>query len=220
MSFWDFISRGKKELAYGSLWSYSPWGSSPLEGQSRDYRYFLKNEQSVEYRGMTMFMSEVVARSILESKASLPFMPLFQSNPVLIPVTRSSLLQPNSLWVGLRIATEMQRVGLGCAVSQSLVRTYAVGRKASAQEHYDSQRVEQRLLHDPRSILLVDDFVTRGATMIASALRLWEAYPRADIAGFAAIRTVSDSRHFKRILDPVLDKITLYPSGKCHRNPD
>ncbi len=165
-------------------------------------------------------MSEVVAQSIIESKAVLPFMSLFKNDPVLVPVTRSSLLQPNSLWVGLKVATAMQSVGLGSAVSPLLVREYAVGTMASAQEHYASQRVEQKLLTDPEHILLIDDFVTRGATMMASALRLWETYPKADIAGFAPIRTVSNSGHFKKIFDPVLDAITLYPSGRCHRAPD
>lgn len=164
-----------------------------------------------------MFMSEVVPQAILESKATLPFMPLFEGNPVLVPVTRSSLFQPNSLWVGLKVATAMHKVGLGSSVSTSLVRTHAVGTKASAEEHYDSQKVEQKLLTDPENILLVDDFVTRGATMIASALKLWESYPKANIAGFAPIRTVSHSPDFKKIDDPILSTITLYRSGKCHR---
>ena len=219
MKFWDLLKEGKVELAYGALWSYSPRGASEAERRSRDYRFWLKNEQTVNYGGKTMFMSEVVAQAILESKATLPFMSLFENNPVLVPVTRSSLLQPNSLWVGLKVATAMRKVGLGSTVSPSLVRTSAVGTKASAEEHYDSQKVEQKLLVDPEHILLVDDFVTRGATMIASALRLRESYPNADVAGFAAIRTVSPSADFKRIDDPVFDTITLYPSGKCHRSP-
>ncbi|MDE1854313.1 MAG: phosphoribosyltransferase [Thaumarchaeota archaeon] len=168
MKFWDFLAKGKIELAYGALWSYSPWGTSPTERRSRDYRYYLKNEQTVKYGDKEMFMSEVVGQAILESKATLPFMGLFGDNPVLVPVTRSSLFQPNSLWVGLKVATAMRKVGLGTSVSTSLVRTRAVGTKASAEEHYDSQRVEQKLLTDPENILLVDDIVTRGATMIAS----------------------------------------------------
>ena len=220
MKFWDFLSGGRKELTYGALWSYSPWGSSEPARASRDYRYYLKQEQSVSYRGKTMFMSEVVARSISESRSSLPFMSLFESDPVLVPVARSSLLQPGSLWVGLKVADEMRKAGLGSAVSPSLVRTYAIGKKASAEEHYNSQKVEQKLLTEPEHILLVDDFVTRGATMIASALRLWDAYPTADIAGFAPIRTITDPSHFKRVFDPVLGTITLYRSGRCHRDPD
>ena len=220
MNFWDSLSGGRKELAYGALWSYSPWGTSQLAKLSRDYRYYLKQEQSVSYKGRTMFMSEVVAQAILESGSSLPFMSLFGNNPVLVPVPRSSMPWPNSLWVGLKVANEMRKVGLGSGVSPSLVRTYAVGKKASAEEHYDSQRVEQKLLTEPEHIVLVDDFVTRGATMMASALRLWDAYPKADITGFASMRTITDSSHFKRVFEPVLDTITLYPSGKCHRNPD
>lgn len=220
MNFRDLLKDGKVELTYGALWSYSPRGPSQAERRSRDYRYYLKQEQTVKYGDKTMFMSEVVPQAILEQKESLPFMPLFEDDPILVPVTRSSLLQPNSLWVGLKVATAMQKAGLGSTVSQSLVRTYAVGNKASAEEHYNSQKVEQKLLTEPEHILLVDDFITRGATMIASALKLREAYPNASIEGFAPIRTVSDSSNFKKIEDPVYDTITLHTSGKCHRNPD
>lgn len=220
MKFWDFLKEGTVGLEYGALWSYSPWGTSTQEMRSKDYRHYLKNDWPVDYAGKQVLMSEVVAQTIVESKTRLPFMSLFENNPVLVPVTRSSLLKPDSLWVPHRLAMALHRRGLGSAVSPSLVRTYPVGYKATAEEHYDSQKVEQKLLTDPERILLIDDFVTRGATLIASALRLWETYPKVHIAGFAAIRTVTNSSNFKRIDDPAFNAITLYQSGRTHREPD
>lgn len=215
----DFVTSGIFQLDYGALWSYSPYGNSPEELLSKSYRYAVKNDEVATLSGKELPMSEVIAQTILESKTTLIFKSLFEGNPVLVPVTRSSLMKPNMIWVPHRIASALQRRGLG-SVSLSLTRTYPVGYKASAAEHHDSQKVVQELLREPESIVLVDDFVTRGATLVGSALRLREAYPNVRIAAFAAIRTETLSKNFKRINDPVFDKITLYPSGKTHREPD
>ena len=216
----DFVTSGAFQLDYGALWSYSPYGESQEELLSKSYRYAVKNDEVVSLSGKELPMSEVIAQTIHESKTTLVFKSLFEGNPVLVPVTRSSLMKPNMIWVPHRIAVALKSRGLGSAVSLSLTRTYAVGYKASAAEHHDSQKVVQELLKAPDSIVLVDDFVTRGATLVGSALRLREAYPDARIAGFAAIRTETLSKNFKKISDPVFDKITLYPSGKTHREPD
>jgi hypothetical protein len=215
----DFVTAENFQLDYGALWSYSPYGNSQEELLSKSYRYAVKNDEVVSLSGKELPMSEVIAQTIHESKSTLVFKSLFEGNPVLVPVTRSSLMKPNMIWVPHRIAVALQNRGLG-SVSLSLTRTYPVGHKTSAAEHHDSQKVVQGLLREPESIVLVDDFVTRGATLVGSALILRETYPNARIAGFAAIRTETLSKNFKRINDPVFNKITLYPSGKTHREPD
>jgi len=58
-------------------------------------------------------------------------------------------------------------------------------------------------------IVLVDDVITRGATMLGAASRLAEVYPEAEIRCFAMIRTMSRSETFVRILDPCLGHIRL-----------
>jgi hypothetical protein len=40
-------------------------------------------------------------------------------------------------------------------------------------------------------VVVVDDVVTRGATMLGAIARLREALPRADVRGFALLRTMS-----------------------------
>ena len=78
----------------------------------------------------------------------------------------------------------------------------------------------QKLISDPESILIVDDVVTTGATLVGSAKRLADAFPKAKITAFAAIRTVTMPEKFRRINDPVFSQIILYSSGKTHRDPD
>jgi hypothetical protein len=216
----DLVTRNNFNLDYGALWSYSPYGKSKEELLSKSYRYAVKNDETVTVSGKEVPMSEVVAQSIRESLITLPFRKLFEEKPILVPVTRSSLMKPDTLWVPHKIALALRKVGLGSMVSLSLTRRYAVGYKATAKEHHDSQGVIQGLLDEPEAIVLIDDFVTRGATLVGSAQRLCEAYPNARIAAFAAIRTVTLSENFKKIDDPVYDKITLYASGKTHRDPN
>lgn len=66
--------------------------------------------------------------------------------------------------------------------------------------------------------MIVDDVVTRGATLLGAASRLSEAYPQASIRAFAAMRTVSNPDEFREIRDPVMGKI-VYRSGEAYRHP-
>jgi adenine/guanine phosphoribosyltransferase-like PRPP-binding protein len=56
------------------------------------------------------------------------------------------------------------------------------------------------------NVILVDDVVTRGRTLLAAALRLREALPRADVRGFALVRTMGYS--------PVPDQLLMPCTGK------
>jgi adenine/guanine phosphoribosyltransferase-like PRPP-binding protein len=68
-------------------------------------------------------------------------------------------------------------------------------------------------------VLLVDDVVTRGATLMAAAMRILQAFPRARVRAFAVVRTFSDPGEFDRIESPSAGTIHLYASGKTHRTP-
>jgi phosphoribosylpyrophosphate synthetase len=46
----------------------------------------------------------------------------------------------------------------------------------------------QKVLSEPSNILLVDDIITRGATLLGAASRLAEAFPKAEIRAFAVMR--------------------------------
>ena len=172
-------------------------------------------------------MIDYLAKRVKDSLDALPFKSFFKSNPALVPIPSSSLKNPYSLWVPMKIATALKGLGLGSVVSPCLQRKYAVPKAATSKSEdrpsvealYDSLEV-QKLIADPESVVLIDDVTTKGSAMISSALRMTEAFPKAKITGFAAVRTVTVPNNFKAIELPVLDRIILYPSGKTHRFPD
>jgi phosphoribosylpyrophosphate synthetase len=221
----DFVR--KYTLNYGALFAYSPYGTTADERLSRSYRTAVKGDESILIEGNEVPMSKVVAMTVLEMRKSLPFGRIFDDNPVLVPATSTSLMKPDSLWVPLRIANALQEFGLGSQVSTCLRRTHPLpkaatsssGNRPSAAEQYASQEV-QKLIDEPKSIVIVDDVVTTGATLVGSAKLLAEVFPQTKISAFASLRTVTRPINFRGIEHPVFDEITLYPSGKTHRNPD
>jgi hypoxanthine phosphoribosyltransferase len=52
------------------------------------------------------------------------------------------------------------------------------------------------------TILLIDDVITKGRTLAAAAIRLQEAFPKADIRAFALIRTMGFVLDIPRLLEP------------------
>lgn len=217
---------GITSLRYGALLSYSPHGISKDEVLSRSYRTAIKNDEPIKSAGIDIPMSRYIAEYIQREIGTLPFRSLFNGDPTLVPIRSSTMLQPNSLDMPLRMATELHRVGLGKAVGMALRRVQALpksatsrsGQRSTAAQHFASQRV-QKLIEEPTSILLVDDVITTGATMIGSANLLAQTYPNASIGAFAGLRTVSDPDEFNEIFDSVSGTVKLYPSGRTHRDP-
>ena len=173
-----------------------------------------------------ILMSEWIARMIKQKMAELPFTDFFQPNTILVPVPKSSLMQPNSLWVPERIATAFVSVGIGKQVVSCLIRSEAVPKAAlsspserpTAKRHYDTITV-QDILCKPEEILLVDDVVTRGAIFMGCANRLTDAFPDCRIRAFAAMRTISNPNDFQNVYLPCNGFIDLWETGDTYRRP-
>jgi len=66
----------------------------------------------------------------------------------------------------------------------------------------------------PQKVLLVDDIVTKGCTLLACSSRVQEAFPDAEIPAFAMLRTMGLVRtmglgpDIERIVDPCVGLIT------------
>jgi phosphoribosylpyrophosphate synthetase len=214
-----------EKIEFGALLSYSPHGITQREVLSRSVRTAVKNDEFIISSSRQVQMSDFVAQSVKKMLRDLPFSHIFDSRPVLVPIPSSSLKKPDSLWVPNRIALAL-RSELGGDVAECLVRvkplpksaTSAASNRSTAAQHFESLEV-QKLLAEPKLILLVDDVVTRGATLLGAANRLAETYPNARIAAFVALRTVSNPQEFKSVNEAVSGFITLQPSGGTLRRP-
>jgi len=71
----------------------------------------------------------------------------------------------------------------------------------------------------PEEIILVDDVVTRGATLLGAANRLLDVFPRTHIYALAIMRTISNPVEFEKLYDPCIGKIELLESGETSRIP-
>ena len=150
----------------------------------------------------------------------------------LVPVPGSSLRKPSSLWVPLRIAQQLRHNGIGEEVREYLRRTTPVprssqsssaGGRTTVPRHVETLGVPSEQLVPPRRILLVDDVVTMGTTLIASASRLAASFATApDIVAFAFARVQRfgpQMEHITDMLAPAIQTIT-YTDDAEHASRD
>jgi predicted amidophosphoribosyltransferase len=172
--------------------------------------YALKHDRPViDSSSRSILMSQWIAQTIRDLKDNLPFGDYFTGETLLVPVPKSVLMQTDTLWVPQRITNAMMALGLAVRTASCLTRVAAVPKSASSSPenrpkpivHYDSLEVQGNLT--PTSeILIVDDVITRGATICGAANRLIEAFPDARIRAFAAMRTVSNPSEFQNPWQP------------------
>jgi phosphoribosylpyrophosphate synthetase len=67
--------------------------------------------------------------------------------------------------------------------------------RPTVRQHYESFAVFMHSMStrpplEPVKLVLIDDVITKGRTILAAAARLHEAFPNADIRAFALIRTM------------------------------
>jgi predicted amidophosphoribosyltransferase len=174
----------------------------------------LKDDVPVLDGKRTRLMSEMICDAIKNDVSNLPFANFFAANPILVPTPRSSLMKPSSLWVPKRLAHALVNKGLGKSVEECLKRVTPLRKAAismasdrpKAVEHYHSFQV-QKVFPEPKEILLIDDVVTRGATLVGAANKLADAFPNTHIRAFAAMRTMSSN--FKQTYEPQIGFISL-----------
>jgi predicted amidophosphoribosyltransferase len=176
----------------------------------------LKHDEYVHFESNQILMSDYIAERLDRDIKKLPFADYFKVNPILVPIPNSSFNKSGTLWVPQRLSHALVRKGLGKSVVECLSRVTSLPKSATslaenrpkAISHYDSLEVEKALF-EPDEILLVDDVVTRGATLLGAANKLADAYPNACIRAFAAIRTISNPLDFVKFIDPCKGTITL-----------
>lgn len=105
------------------------------------------------------------------------------------------------------------RQGLGQDILPVVNRTTAVPKSAGSatrpplHQHIDSLTVQARL-SPPSRLLLVDDVVTSGTTMMACAIKLAQTFPGVPVSGFALARVQSVGNP-PRVFEPLVERIVV-----------
>jgi hypothetical protein len=185
-------------------------GTSALSLSSQMVTYQVKQDGYVR----SLRVLPLVARRVAENLAAYPFLQACLGEEItLVPMPRSSLQRPGFLWPVQRICECWLAEGLGRDIEPCLIRTAPLlkaslavpGQRPHPIDHYHSTTVRHSRRSAPRTITLVDDVVTRGASFIGMYARLREAYPNAQIRCFALIRTIR-SGEIDQILIPSMAK--------------
>jgi hypothetical protein len=197
------------EVEFGAFLVYSPRGQSEMSQRSRQIRDHIKHDKPGFLR---------TAADRLKVELSAVGLEAFLGPQVtLVPAPRSApLVGKDALWPGHRICEELLKCGLGKDILPCLSRAKRVaksafaapGERVGAQEHLESMEVEGILL-SPAVVTVVDDFLTKGATLLAAASLVKDAFPLATVRVFALVRTLGLIPDVERTLDPCRGRIWL-----------
>jgi len=102
-----------------------------------------------------------------------------------------------------------------CAVPKSA--TAAPGARPTVSRHYESFLMERPSVV-PTSVVLIDDVITKGRTLLAAAARVRETFPNTQIRAFALLRTMGLIAGVEHLLDPCRGEIR-WQAGDAHRIP-
>src|ERR1700761_6783507 len=171
-------------VPFGACYAYSPKGSSETSERSRLLCSRVKN-------GRSGWLRTYVARA-RESLASESLSELFNPYAVLVPIPKCRPAPGPSVWVAGKLAEAIRATGLGESVWAGLRRSVAVDQSSLAwawqrptvQQHFQSFTVVPPPTI-PAEIILIDDVVTKGRTLLAAALRLHLTFPQTSIRAFA-----------------------------------
>jgi predicted amidophosphoribosyltransferase len=207
-----------RNLPFASCYVYSPSGTGVVCERSRLLCALLKE-------GDTHFLIKYAARVHQLAEASAQLAGFFHAADFLVPVPGSTPRPARSAWVAADLADALVREGLGSVAWPGLHRIHAVRKSATATpgtrptvaRHYESFEVQRSQLAPP-SVVLIDDVITKGRTLLAAAARVHEAFPQAQVRAFAMLRTVGLSSGLRRLLEPCRGEIR-WKAGDAHRSP-
>jgi hypothetical protein len=206
-----------RAVTYASCYVYSPSGTGAVCERSRLLRELLKAADPD-------FINKYASRVRQQADDSPPLADFFGAADVLVPVP-GSVPHTGGLWAAEHLAAALAHEGLGALMWSGLRRVHAVRKSATAAPgerptvsvHYESFFLERPSM-PPDRIVLIDDVVTKGRTLLAAATRVREAFPSAQIRAFALLRTMGLVSEVQRLLDPCIGEIR-WRSGDAHRSP-
>jgi predicted amidophosphoribosyltransferase len=153
------------------------------------------------------------------------FQLLFTREALLVPVPGSAR-SCHALWTAWQLAVALRELGVGRQVWVGLERRSPVrksatalwGARPSVRQHFESFAVVPSPVPSPERIVLIDDVITKGRTLLAAAARLRCELPHTDIKGFALVRTLGFQSRLNRLLAPC-EGVVHWAGGDARREP-
>ncbi len=206
-----------RTIEYASCYVYSPIGTGDVCERSR-LLTLLKAADAA-------FMLKYACRVRQQAREMTQLAGFFGDKDVLVPVPGSMPYAVGNPWAAEHLAIALVNEGLGGEAWPGLHRirpvrksaTAAPGERPTVSVHYESFDIE-RPPTPPERILLIDDVVTKGRTLLAAASRVQEAFPRAQVRAFALVRTMGLIAGVEQLLDPCKGEIR-WRAGDAHRSP-
>ncbi len=213
------MSPAIRRLIFGSCYVYSPEGVGKTCEHSRLMRSLLKE---ADPRFMEKYALRVYQQVGSGASALRGF---FGRSDILVPVPGCAPDSKDRRWVAAQLANALVNQGLGCITWPGLRRMHAVrksacaliGSRPSIERHYESFSLAAPLWR-PDSLVLIDDIVTKGRTLMAAAAVLKDRFPDARIRAFALVRTMGQVDGVEALLRPCRGEIR-FRNDDAHRNP-
>jgi hypothetical protein len=203
-----------RELPFASCYVYSP-------GDGRGASRLLC--ASVKAGLVTTLVERAIHAQAGRSASIVGFFP---ATAVLVPVPGSAPSAWGATTASGRLAAALSEQGLGNAIWFGLRRVRAVRKSATAAPgarpsiaaHVETMVIDPVGVPDASHLVLIDDVVTKGRTLLAAALRLREVFPRAELRAFALLRTAGYAPVPDECFMPCTGKIEL-ACGDARRSP-
>jgi hypothetical protein len=205
-------------LSFASCYIYAPRGEGLL---SAGARLLCQRVKASDPRWLPRYAGQVLELCARER----PFAQLFAPDAWLVPVPGCRPTSTRST-AAFHLATAFHELGLARDVWPGIARRVAVtksstallGKRPTVRQHYESFAVDAAPGSPVRRIVLVDDVITKGRTLLAAGARLRREFPHADIRAIALVRTMGFLHRVDRLLAPC-QGFVYWAGGDARREP-